>query len=111
MRNALGLALVSTLAAVTLATTAWAAPLDPALQAQLLQLYDSYNKAIAAGKLEEAVAMRPREVRDDIRKDLGSPSARKEFLEFSVDVIPDTVEVKRTTPKPEVPDWLTLTRL
>lgn len=102
MRHARWSALKSALAAVmiavsSLATAAWAGPLDPALQVQLLRLYDSYNKAIATGKLDEAVAMRSRQAREDIRKDMGSASARKEFLEFSVDVIPDTVEVKRTT--------------
>lgn len=47
--------------------TGRAAPLDPAVQQELLGLYDRYNKAIMAGKLPEAAALR-------------TASARKELL-------------------------------
>ena len=36
--------------------TAFAAPLDGALQTELLSLYDRYNKHLAAGRMKEAMA-------------------------------------------------------
>jgi hypothetical protein len=83
--------------AVLMATpSASAGPLEPALQGQLMQLFDGYNKAIAAGKVDDAVAMRSSETRKQMQEYLGSADKRKELLEFAKQSIPDTVEVKHT---------------
>ena len=79
-----------------IAHTALAAPLDPALQAQLLQIFESYNKAVAAGKVEEALAFRSQEAQTTIKKELAGPEKRKEFLDLSAMMIPDKVEVKHS---------------
>ena len=71
-----------------------AAPLDAALQTQLMQLYDRHNQAIAAGKVDEAVAMRSSEPRKAIRPYLASPAKRRELVEILKQGIPETIDVK-----------------
>src|SRR5215471_3602309 len=71
-----------------------AAPLDAALQTQLMQLYDRHNQAIVAGKVDEAVAMRSSEPRKAIRPYLASPAKRRELVEILKQGIPETIDVK-----------------
>jgi hypothetical protein len=71
-----------------------AAALDPALQAQLLQIFDRHNAAIRAGKLDDALAMRSTETRNEVQDYLGSDAKRKELLEFIGESVPDTIEVQ-----------------
>lgn len=74
-----------------------ARPLDPALQQQLLALYDSYNKAIAAGKLSDALALRSAAARAQAQKEMKTAKDRQEFLAMAKLMIPDTVEVRHAT--------------
>ena len=76
---------------------ALAKPLDPALQQQLLALYDSYNKAIAAGKLQDALALRAAETRTRAQKEMKTAKDRQEFLAMAKMIIPDAVEVRHAT--------------
>jgi hypothetical protein len=73
------------------------APLDPALQQQLLGVYDSYNRAIAAGKLPDALALRSVATRAEIQKELKTAKDRQEFLAMGRMMVPDTVEVRHAT--------------
>ena len=74
-----------------------AKPLDPALQQQLLALYDGYNKALAAGKLTEALAFRSAETRARAQKEMKTAKDRQEFLVMAKATIPDTMEVRHAT--------------
>ena len=75
------------------ALPAVAAPLDATLQQQLLALYDSYNKAIAAGKLPEATALRSAEVRVQMQKEMKSAKDKREMMATAKMMVPDSVEV------------------
>jgi hypothetical protein len=83
------------LAAAT--TRALAAPLDPALQAQLMQTYGDYNQAIRAGKLDQAMALRDNDTRQSMQKDLASGGKRSELLAFARAGVPDSVEVRHAS--------------
>jgi hypothetical protein len=89
----LGSVLFATLSPVAGST----APLDPALQQQLLDLYERYNKAIAAGKVDDALKTRSAATRKAMQKDLGSGQQRKEMLAFAASMIPDAIEVRHAT--------------
>jgi hypothetical protein len=78
------------------ASTGLAAPLDPALQQQLLGVYDGYNKAIAGGKLPDALALRTAETRDKAQKEMKTAKDRAEFLAMAKMMIPDKLEVHHT---------------
>jgi hypothetical protein len=94
-RTAVALVILSV--ATMLSRPGAAASLDAALQSQLLQLYDRHNQAIAAGKADEAVAMRSSETRQEMQPYLASADKRRELLEFVGGSIPDTVEVRHTS--------------
>ncbi len=82
----------------SLLTSVAAAPLDPALQQELLALYDRYNKAIAAGKLADATALRTTPARVEIDKELKKgKKAQAEFIEMSKQMVPDSIEVLHAT--------------
>lgn len=87
-----GLLLVFVMTGVAAPTRA--DPLDPALQQELLAIYDAYNRAIAAGNLDAALAVRTGEARRRIRREITSGKGRKEFLAFSRLVTPDRLEVR-----------------
>ena len=74
-----------------------ARPLDATLQQQLLALYDGYNKAIAAGKLSEALAFRTAETRARAQKEMKTAKDRQEFLAMAKATIPDAMEVRHAT--------------
>lgn len=84
---------VAALLAVSVAGPASAAPLDPALQAQLLQIYDRYNQAISAGKLDEAMALDSREGRGQLKEYQASAAKRRELIQFNGLTTPDRFEV------------------
>lgn len=93
----LGARLARVIAALALSAAtlpAVAAPLDPALQTQLLGLYGSYNQAIVAGKLDQAMALRDSDTRQAIQKALAGAGKRGELLADLRQVIPDSVEVR-----------------
>lgn len=75
-----------------------AAPLDPALQQELLALYDRYNKAIVAGKLSDATALRSAAARAEIEKEMKKgKKAQAEMIEMAKQMVPDSVEVLHAT--------------
>ena len=76
---------------------ALAAPLDPALQQQLLGVYDSYNKAMTAGKLPEAMAFRSAEVRKKVQQETKTASGKSELLAMGKMMVPDALEVVHAT--------------
>lgn len=79
------------------ATPALARPLEPALQQQLLGLFDSYNKTIIAGKLPEALALRSAEVRASTQKELKTAKDKREMVEMGRMMVPDSVQVLHAT--------------
>jgi len=81
------------IAATTINATAAAAALDPAVQASLLKIYDAYGKAMLAGQLDEALAMRSSEARQSMKDDLATAAGRKEVLDFGRHTVPDSFEV------------------
>jgi len=89
-----GAALAFLVLAAVPGATAEAAPLDAALQTQLLQLYDRFNQAITAGKIDDALALRSSEAKKAMRPYLGSKTKRRELAETLADAIPDTIEIK-----------------
>ncbi len=89
-----GAALIVFSTVTVLCAAAPAKPLDAALQTQLLQLYDRHNQAIAAGKVDDAVALRSSEAKKALRPYLGSAAKRRELAAALTDAIPDTIEVK-----------------
>lgn len=74
-----------------------AAPLDPALQQQLMGIYDSYNKALAGGKLQDALALRSAATRARAQKEMKTAKDRQGFLEMAKMMVPDKVEVRHAT--------------
>ena len=101
IRTPLGIARAAALAVLSLAalvaTPGLAAPLDAALQSQLLQLYDRHNQAVAAGKIDDAVALRSSETRKSMRPYLGSAGKRRELAAILGQGIPDAFEVKHAS--------------
>jgi hypothetical protein len=88
-----------TLAAVWLAVAppCFAKPLDPALQQQLLGIYDSYNHAIAVGKLPDALAFRSAAIRAEIQKEVKTAKDRQSFMAMSQAMVPDKIEVRHAS--------------
>lgn len=83
-------------ALLVLAVPAAAASLDPALQSQLLGLYDRYNKALAAGNLKDALTLRTAETQAQFQAEVkGSPKAQANILAMARDMAPETVEPLR----------------
>jgi hypothetical protein len=74
---------------------AGAAPLDPALQTELMALYDRYNKAMAAGRLADAMALRPAPVQAEFKAK--GKKDRAELLAMAQAMTPDKVEPQRAT--------------
>jgi len=71
---------------------------DGELQGRLLDLYHRYNKAIEAGKLDEALALRSADAAQDLRNQLKTAEDRKQFLEFSRQTIPEGLQILHTAP-------------
>ncbi len=74
-----------------------ATPLDPALQQQLLGVYDGYNKALLAGKVQDALKLRSTETRRSAQKEMPTEAARQRFLAMAKTMVPDTLEVVHST--------------
>ena len=75
------------------AAMAAAAPVDPAQRDAALAVYASWNKAIAAGKLNDALALRTAGSRTRIAPDIKTATQRKNVTELLKSMVPDTVEV------------------
>jgi len=85
------------LAALCAAAPAIAAPLDPALQQQLLDIYDAYNKALLAGKVPDAMKLRSATVRAQAQKEMPNEAARQRFLAMAKTMVPDSLQVVHAT--------------
>src|SRR5215469_6948502 len=70
----------------------WANPMDPALQQQLLGVYDAYNKDLVAGKLADAVNLRSAEARAAAAKEMPTEAARQRFLAMAKTMVPDALQ-------------------
>jgi hypothetical protein len=87
------LRLVATALMLLLAGPLAAAPLEPALQTDLLALYDRYNKAVMAGNLGDAAAMRVGEGKAQLQQVLGQgKKAQAEALTHMRMMTPDAVQ-------------------
>ncbi len=94
MRHAITLLL----ALCCLAGAAAAAPLDPALQSELMELYDRHNAAIRAGKLTDAIDLRGAEARAQIQAEPKKPhKAQAALLKMARQMVPDRVEPLHAT--------------
>jgi hypothetical protein len=91
------LAVIAICAFAGTASAARAAPLEPTLQTQLLGIYDHYNQAVVAGKLDQAIALRDSETRGEMRQDLDKPGERAGLLAFARVAIPDSIDVLHAT--------------
>jgi hypothetical protein len=77
---------------------ALASPLDPALQQQLLALYDSYNKAIMAGKFADIAALRTAKGRAEwLAEAKKTRKQQAEDLDMARQMVPDRVEPLHAT--------------
>jgi hypothetical protein len=73
------------------------AAMDAELRSQLLNLYNRYNAAIQAGRLDDAMALRSAEAVKELRGEIKTASDRQRFIEFSKQTIADAIEVKHAT--------------
>jgi hypothetical protein len=77
-----------------LAAPAGAAPIDPALQAELLKIYERFNAAVRKGDVKAAIATRDRESRASIEKQLKTEKQRKDFIEQNRVMLPTKLEIQ-----------------
>lgn len=77
-----------------LAAPALAAPIDPALQAELLKIYESFNAAVKKGDFKAAMATRDQESRASIEKQLKTEKQRKDFIAQNRAMLPTKLEVQ-----------------
>lgn len=99
LRAALGRTAVAALLLMVplAATVAWGRPMDGPLQQELLALYDRYNKDIAAGNLDAALALRASTVRTALEQQLKTPKDRDDYLAGARDLVPTRLEVRHAS--------------
>lgn len=76
------------------AAAAFAAPADPAQREAAMAVFAAWNKAVAAGKLDDAFALRTAAMRARIREEMKTPARRKQVADMLKAMVPDTVEVQ-----------------
>lgn len=76
--------------------SAGAAPVEPALQQQLLDLFDRFNATAGAGKLDEALKTRSAKARKMLQREIGKGKEREENLALLRQMTPDGFEVRHT---------------
>lgn len=79
-----------------LAIPARARPMDAATQQQLLGLFTRYNRAVQAGNVDEAMALRTDEVRTALTPHLQSAQDRASFVADAREMVPDQLQVLHT---------------
>ncbi len=89
MRRALFL-----LVMLCLAVPAQARPLEPATQRQLLAVFTRYNRAVEAGDIDHAMALRTDAVRAALNPHLQSPNDRAEFLADAREMVPEQMQFR-----------------
>ena len=87
--------LAGVLALAMWSAAAIAAPVEPAQRDSMLAIYTAFNKAVAAGKLDDALALRSADRRARILVDAKTAAQRKNVLELLKSMIPDAIEVQR----------------
>ena len=78
----------------------WAAqarPMEGALQQQLLALYNNYNAALAAGRLETALALRSTAVRTTLATQLKTAKDQQDYLAGAKEMVPDRLELRHAS--------------
>jgi hypothetical protein len=80
-------------ASLAVSGPALAAPLSPALQAELLALYQRYGEAMAAGRLEAGLALRDTKSRAEAARETRTAAGRRDYLEEASATRPDALEV------------------
>lgn len=76
---------------------AWGHPLDTARQRQLLALYSRFNRAIASGQLDLALALRSDTVRETLMRQLATSKDRADYLAAVAQTIPDRLEPRHSS--------------
>ncbi|MBL8702457.1 MAG: hypothetical protein JNK67_29010 [Alphaproteobacteria bacterium] len=89
-----GLARALILAAALAAGTAAAAPVEPALQAELLKVYEAFNAAVKKGDYKAAMATRDQETRKSIEQQVKTEKQRKDFIDQNRMMLPTKVDVQ-----------------
>lgn len=84
--------LIAVFALLAAPPMAAAAPMDPALQQQLLEVYDAYNKDLLAGKVTDALKLRSTESRTQAAKEMPTEAARQKFAAMAKTMVPDAVQ-------------------
>lgn len=82
---------------VQLTSTAHAAPLDAATQAQLLGIFDAYNAALKKGDLKAAMALRDQESRKSFEASAKTAKARQDLLGMARSMVPNKLDVSDTS--------------
>ncbi len=75
------------------ALPATAVPLDAPTQQQLLGIFDAYDKAIDAGKLDAAMALMSTQLRDHAKSHLKTADDRRKALAMARMMVPDSITV------------------
>jgi hypothetical protein len=74
-----------------------ARPMDGATQQQLLGLYSRYNQAVAAGHLDQALALRTEAVRAALTQQFKTPKDRQDYLANASQMVPERVELRHAS--------------
>ena len=80
-----------------LAVVAHAQPIQPALPQQLLALYDRYNRAIEAGSVDQALALRSNAARAAMTQAVKTPQDRMDFLNTSREEVPERLDLEHAS--------------
>jgi ketosteroid isomerase-like protein len=80
-----------------LAVPAQARPMDPATQRQLLAVFTRYDRAIEAGNIDRAMALRTDDVRAAVTPHLQNTKDRADFLVDSREMVPDQMQVRHAS--------------
>ena len=89
--------LLACMLGLLLAATAVAAPVEPTQREAVLAVYAAWNKAIAAGKLNDALALRTADRRARFAPDIKTAAQRKQVTDLLKSMLPDSVEVLRAS--------------
>lgn len=81
---------------LAVAAPAAAAPMDAALQTELLALQAAFTKAVAAGDFKKALTLLSAEQRKGLEKEIKTQKARKELSEMMKGTTPDSFDVEHT---------------
>ena len=84
--------LLAMAALLLLAAPASAEPMAPSQQQQLLVLFERYNRAIEAGDVNQALALRTQAVQTALTPHLDTPQERADFLNAAREMVPERLQ-------------------